>query len=112
MIVEKNEKKMHKLTEPKVLEILIASLKALHKQQESKRKNYKRLINSFSVRVQKYEDSSSNADTTNEFKKKKTHMAVVNDKDNNTLGIVTMEDVLEELVGDIDESNEGGVSHE
>ncbi|MDY2888450.1 MAG: hemolysin family protein [Candidatus Caccosoma sp.] len=47
-----------------------------------------------------------------EFKKKKTHMAVVNDKDNNTLGIVTMEDVLEELVGDIDESNEGGVSHE
>ena len=57
MIVEKNEKKMHKLTEPKVLEILIASLKALHKQQESKRKNYKRLINSFSVRVQKYEDS-------------------------------------------------------
>ena len=74
MIVEKNEKKMHKLTEPKVLEILIASLKALHKQQESKRKNYKRLINSFSVRVQKYEDSSSNADTANEFKKKKTEI--------------------------------------
>ena len=72
MIVEKNEKKMHKLTEPKVLEILIASLKALHKQQESKRKNYKRLINSFSVRVQKYEDSSSNADTRGEFKLKKT----------------------------------------
>ena len=77
MIVEKNEKKMHKLTEPKVLEILIASLKALHKQQESKRKNYKRLINSFSVRVQKYEDSSSNADTANEFKKKKTEMLLL-----------------------------------
>lgn len=47
-----------------------------------------------------------------EFKKKKTHLAVVQDKDGNTLGIVTMEDVLEELVGDIDESNEGGVKHE
>ena len=47
-----------------------------------------------------------------EFKKKRTHMAVVSDKDNITLGIVTMEDVLEELVGDIDESKEGGASCE
>lgn len=77
MITLNNEKKMHKLTEPKVLEIFIASLKALHKQQESKRKNYKKLINSFSVRVQKYEDSSSNADTANEFKKKKTEMLLL-----------------------------------
>ena len=43
-----------------------------------------------------------------EFKKKRTHIAVVQDKDLKTLGIVTMEDVLEELIGDIDESNEGG----
>ena len=34
-------------------------------------------------------------------------MAVVQDKEGKTLGIVTMEDLLEELVGDIDE-NEGG----
>ncbi len=47
-----------------------------------------------------------------EFKKKRTHMAVVIDKEEKTLGIVTMEDVLEELVGDIDESNEGGDQHE
>ena len=47
-----------------------------------------------------------------EFKKKRTHIAVVQDKELKTLGIVTMEDVLEELVGDIDESNEGGDSNE
>lgn len=43
-----------------------------------------------------------------EFKKKRTHIAVVQNKDLKTIGIVTMEDVLEELIGDIDESNEGG----
>lgn len=47
-----------------------------------------------------------------EFKKKKTHIAIVINKDNETLGLVTMEDVLEELVGDIDESNEGGSENE
>lgn len=47
-----------------------------------------------------------------EFKKKRTHMAVVQDKEGKTLGIVTMEDLLEELVGDIDESNEGGENNE
>ena len=39
-------------------------------------------------------------------------MAVVQDKEFKTIGIVTMEDLLEELVGDIDESNEGGENHE
>lgn len=43
-----------------------------------------------------------------EFKKKRTHIAVVQDKDNKTLGIVTMEDVLEELIGDIDKNVKGG----
>lgn len=43
-----------------------------------------------------------------EFKKKRTHMAVVQDKEGNTLGIVTMEDVLEELVGGLDDISEGG----
>ena len=47
-----------------------------------------------------------------EFKKKKTHIAIVKDKENKTLGIVTMEDVLEELVGDIDESEDGGYENE
>ena len=47
-----------------------------------------------------------------EFKKKRTHIAVVQDKEFKTIGIVTMEDLLEELVGDIDESNEGGENHE
>ena len=41
------------------------------------------------------------------FKRKKTHMAIVKDNKDKTVGIITMEDVLERLVGDIDESNEG-----
>ena len=36
----------------------------------------------------------------------------VKTKELKTIGIVTMEDLLEELVGDIDESNEGGESHD
>lgn len=45
-----------------------------------------------------------------DFKKKRTHMAVVCDKEGKTLGIVTMEDLIEELVGVID--NEGGEQDE
>lgn len=42
-----------------------------------------------------------------ELKAKKLHLAVVNDDYGGTMGIVTMEDVLEQLVGDIwDESDE------
>ena len=44
-----------------------------------------------------------------EFKRKRTHIAIVQDKEENTLGIVTMEDVLEELVSGVDE---GGDSNE
>ncbi len=36
-----------------------------------------------------------------ELKKKKTHIAVVTDEYGGSMGIITMEDVLEELVGDI-----------
>lgn len=72
MISVKKDDKMHKLTEPQILNVFLSSLKSLYKQQESKKKNYKKLINSFSIRVQKYEDSSSNADTRGEFKLKKT----------------------------------------
>ncbi len=42
-----------------------------------------------------------------ELKKKKTHIAVVTDEYGGSMGIITMEDVLEELVGDIwDETDE------
>ena len=46
MISVKKDDKMHKLTEPQILNVFLSSLKSLYKQQESKKKNYKKLINS------------------------------------------------------------------
>ncbi len=43
----------------------------------------------------------------NDMSKIKVHMAIVNDENRNIIGIVTVEDILEELVGEIwDESDE------
>lgn len=52
-------------------------------------------------------ETMSIATILNDFQKSKVHMAVILDSFGGTLGIVTMEDLLEELVGDIwDESDE------
>lgn len=39
------------------------------------------------------------------FQNNRTHMAIVRNEDNQVIGLVTMEDVVEKLVGDIDEKN-------
>ena len=44
-------------------------------------------------------------DLFNGFKKHHTHIAIVRDKNKNVIGMVTMDDVLEELVSDISEPN-------
>ncbi len=46
------------------------------------------------------------ADLLTEFKKTKTHMAIVVDEYGGTRGMVTFEDLLEELVGDIADEHE------
>lgn len=51
--------------------------------------------------------SMSISDIMEEFKQKRAHMAIVVDEFGGTMGIVTLEDVLEQLVGDIwDETDE------
>lgn len=45
-------------------------------------------------------------DLLTEFKKTKTHMAIVVDEYGGTRGLVTMEDLIEELVGDIADEHE------
>lgn len=52
-------------------------------------------------------ESMTASDLLNDFQKTKVHMAVVLDSYGGTIGIITMEDVLEALVGEIwDESDE------
>ena len=47
-------------------------------------------------------------DMTEFFKEKKIHMAIVKDDNNKIIGLVTMEDVLEKLIGHIPDENEIG----
>lgn len=46
-------------------------------------------------------DSTKASDALRQFQKKSSHLAVVVDEHGGTAGLVTLEDVLEELVGDI-----------
>jgi hypothetical protein len=70
----KNSEDVNKLTNPKTMNLFISALKYQLKQQELKKKNYKKLTNLFSVRVQKYDDSSSHK-TDDKLKIRKCEIA-------------------------------------
>lgn len=74
-MIEEHKSNNIKLTDPKILNLFILSLKSLHKQQENKKRNYKKLKNLFSVKVQKYDDSSSHNKTDEKFKNRKCEIA-------------------------------------
>ena len=57
--MNKNEENFETLSNPKILKLFISSLNNLHKQQVNKKKNNKKFMNLFSVKVAKYDDSSS-----------------------------------------------------
>ena len=50
-----------------------------------------------------FEESTKVDEIFEEFNKTKNHLGFVVDKNKNLVGMVTMDDILEELVGDIDE---------
>jgi putative hemolysin len=51
----------------------------------------------------KVNDTDKVDDIFKEFNTEKTHIALVYNKDKQFIGMITMDDVLEELVGDISE---------
>jgi hypothetical protein len=75
ILIQNNNDEIKKLTEPKIMNLFLSSLKSVYKQQENKKKNYKKLMNLFSVRVQKYDDSSSHTKTDEKLKAKKSDLA-------------------------------------
>ncbi|MCL2295898.1 MAG: hemolysin family protein [Methanomassiliicoccaceae archaeon] len=67
------------------------------------------IIEDIIIPVKFVPENTSIATLLNDMQKAHTHMAIVLDNFGRTLGLVTMEDILEELVGDIwDESDEAG----
>ena len=73
------EIKKYNLTEPKILNLFLSSLKALYRKQEAKKKNYKKLIG-FSTRNQKYNDSNSSNSSTITKKNKTNALILLHNK--------------------------------
>lgn len=63
-------------------------------------------VREFSRKVLIVPENKPAADLLTDFKKNKTHIAIVVDEYGGTVGMVTIEDLLEELVGDIADEHE------
>jgi len=52
------------------------------------------------------EDSTKIDDVLRKMQKNKTHMAIIEDKNGNVLGLVTLEDLIEEIFGEIEDEHD------
>ena len=74
-------------------------LKSIYYQEEKS-------ISSFLKPVQFVPEHTLVIDLLHTFQEKKSHIAVVIDEFGNVLGLVTLEDILEELVGNIEDEHD------
>lgn len=66
-------------------------------------------IDNFIHKIPRFKNTMSIKDVFVKMQKTRTHMALVSDEQNKTVGLVTMEDILSEIVGDMHDDEDGTI---